>query len=328
MEQLRSVAVDSRIGIVRMALAGAVALVLLVGARSARADKGATVTSLSQSSSNSQYGASIQFTVRVEPVAPSTVVPAGPVLLLDGSATLETGVLDDAGVARIPVPALPAGSHTLSASYAGGNDDFGSMSNVITHVVTKSGATVSLAIVPNPAVYGQAVTFTAVAKSWLGTATPPPTGSVSFAELVDGGADLGSAPLDANGAATLSSAALSPGQHRIFAVYSGDANHVAGPGNALWLTVEAPPPAFPDGGIVEAGVGDASRDLVDSADASPPSELDGGGEPPVADPFFLSAGGGCGCMTPSGRAPTGVALLGAGGAGAVALLRARRRRTR
>jgi hypothetical protein len=67
-------------------------------------------------------------------------------------------------------------------------------------------------------VYGQTATFTASVTGRTATAGTP-TGTVSF---FDGAALLGTSPL-VNGKATLATAALSGGQHKITALYSGDA---------------------------------------------------------------------------------------------------------
>src|SRR5262249_20131172 len=84
--------------------------------------------------------------------------------------------------------------------------------------------TTTLAASENPAVYGQALTFTAnvaAASSDQGT----PTGSVQF--LVDG-ANLGAAVTLVNGAATSPAAnSLRAGNHTVTAIYSGDTNFIA-----------------------------------------------------------------------------------------------------
>lgn len=65
----------------------------------------------------------------------------------------------------------------------------------------------------NPSTEGGTVTFTAhVAEVAPGTAVP--TGSITF---MDGSTVLGAATLDANGNATFSASALSPGSHSIAA---------------------------------------------------------------------------------------------------------------
>jgi hypothetical protein len=77
--------------------------------------------------------------------------------------------------------------------------------------------------IPDDAVYGQAVTFTAtVSADWL----PGPTGSVTFK---DGTTVLATVPLDDGGSASYTAGLLSAGRHFITASYSGDDTY--GPGS-------------------------------------------------------------------------------------------------
>jgi Ca2+-binding RTX toxin-like protein len=97
--------------------------------------------------------------------------------------------------------------------------------------------TTSLSPSANPAVSGQTVTFmitvTAVAPR-AGT----PTGMVT---LLDGGTVLGTADLDADGRATLTTSFAATGSHVITAVYNGDGNFV-GSSQDVEEQVSAPPP--------------------------------------------------------------------------------------
>jgi len=72
---------------------------------------------------------------------------------------------------------------------------------------------------PNPAVFGQVVTFTATVSANLPGAGVP-SGAVTF---MDGSTSLGSATL-VSGTAVLPTSALAVGSHSITAVYSGDGN--------------------------------------------------------------------------------------------------------
>ncbi|MGH7169237.1 MAG: Ig-like domain repeat protein, partial [Gemmataceae bacterium] len=76
-------------------------------------------------------------------------------------------------------------------------------------------ASVFLSSSVNPSTPNQLVTFTAMVSGMNGT----PTGSVTF---LDGDTMLGTAVLDGNGDATLSTSGLSLGSQTIVAVYSGD----------------------------------------------------------------------------------------------------------
>jgi len=81
--------------------------------------------------------------------------------------------------------------------------------------LTQAATTTSLTVNQSPIATGQAAIFTAT------VAGASPSGTVS---LTDDGAPLAVVPLDAsNGTASLTTAALAPGDHTIVATYSGDA---------------------------------------------------------------------------------------------------------
>lgn len=92
---------------------------------------------------------------------------------------------------------------------------------------TLAASTTSLAANPATGGYNQSVTFTATVAGG-GTATP--TGTVQFK---DGSANLGSAVAVSNGVASLTTAALAPGNHSISAVYSGDGANAASASTSL-----------------------------------------------------------------------------------------------
>jgi hypothetical protein len=79
--------------------------------------------------------------------------------------------------------------------------------------------------VPDDAVFGQALLFTATVSS---SASPTPTGSVTFK---DGSTTLATVALDANGHATYTTSSLSAGRHYLTAAYSGDSHY--GPGSMM-----------------------------------------------------------------------------------------------
>ncbi|HXA25620.1 MAG TPA: Ig-like domain-containing protein [Acetobacteraceae bacterium] len=70
----------------------------------------------------------------------------------------------------------------------------------------------------NPAVFGQAVTFTATVAV-VPPDTGTPTGVVTF---LDGGVSIGTGTLNVSGVTTLITSALTPGSHTITASYAGD----------------------------------------------------------------------------------------------------------
>jgi Bacterial Ig-like domain (group 3)/FG-GAP-like repeat/FG-GAP repeat len=90
-------------------------------------------------------------------------------------------------------------------------------SNTVSVLINATGTRIALASVPNPSKVGQPVTFTATVKAAV-TGAGMPSGAVKF---LDGRGLLGTATL-ANEVATLTSAKLSAGSHKITAQYSGD----------------------------------------------------------------------------------------------------------
>lgn len=96
---------------------------------------------------------------------------------------------------------------------------YNSNSVVITRVIANSNVALTSSL--NPSQVGQAVTFTATVTGETGSQGTP-TGTVQF---FDGATLLGTATLDSNGQATLTTSALPAGARTITAVYSGDADY-------------------------------------------------------------------------------------------------------
>jgi len=176
-----------------------------------------TTTALAASPNPSAPGQSVTLTATVTPAAAT-----GSVSFIDSGALLGTGALNN-GVATLSTAALSAGSHSLTASYAGNATYATSTSPPVTESVGQLTATTTvLTTAPNPSTPGQNVTFTA-------TVTPAAaTGTVSF---LDAANLLGTGPL-ANGVAAFSTAALSAGSHSLTASYAG---------NATYATSTSPP---------------------------------------------------------------------------------------
>jgi hypothetical protein len=111
------------------------------------------------------------------------------------------------------------GSYSVIASTHGA-------ANVAFNLMNLASTTTSLTSTPNPAVTGQAVTFTATVTSTVGT----PSGAVQF--YADGAA-LGSPVMLSNGQACLSTSALAVGTHPITATYSSDAYYSSSTSNQI-----------------------------------------------------------------------------------------------
>lgn len=98
-----------------------------------------TITSLVSSVSTAELGQSVTFTATV--VGPY-MTASGVVTFFDGSSVLGTGTLNSAGIASFSTVLLGAGSHTVTASYAGDVNTAASVSTEVMETVTGSGIAV------------------------------------------------------------------------------------------------------------------------------------------------------------------------------------------
>jgi hypothetical protein len=182
---------------------------------------------LTSSLNPSTFGQSVTFT--------ATVTPPGATGAVDfrnnsTGALLGSDLLNANGMASMTTSALPVGSHSIVAQYAGDANFGPSTSAPLVQTVSQVTTTTTLASSLNPSSSGQAVTFTA-------TVTPlGATGQVSFR---DSNTVIGSASLNASGMATLSISSLSGGSHSITAVFPGDGNSAASTSAALTQVVNS-----------------------------------------------------------------------------------------
>jgi large repetitive protein len=153
--------------------------------------------------------------------APGARTPTGKVTFMDGSVALGSVGVGAGGTATFTTSFAVAGGHVITAAYSG-DENFVASSKALTEQVnapTRKASTTSLVASANPAVVGQAVTFTATVRDPSGTATP--TGTVKF---FVGNKVVARVTLDANGQARLRRSFSRTGRFTIRAVYSGDAN--------------------------------------------------------------------------------------------------------
>lgn len=192
-----------------------------------------TTTALTSSLNPAPFGQSVTFTATVAAGATPAV---GPVSFTDGATALGTVTLDATGVATFATSTLSAGSHTITASYAG-NAQFGASSASINQVINPIASAITLTSSLNPSRSGDNVTFTATVTSAGGA----PTGTVNF---LDGGAALGLGTLSPQGIATFSTSTLSVGTHAITAAYQGAPAFNPSTSTPLSQVVQALPPDF------------------------------------------------------------------------------------
>ena len=131
---------------------------------------------------------------------------------------LGTAPLDSGGHASLTTSTLTTGPHAITARYGGDATFSGSLSTALTQTINKAATTTTVTSSANPAVHGQAVTFTATVDV-VAPGTGAPTGVVTFK---NGAATLGPGTLNAARQATLKVTNLTTGDHSITASYAGN----------------------------------------------------------------------------------------------------------
>ncbi|HMF53090.1 MAG TPA: Ig-like domain repeat protein [Edaphobacter sp.] len=198
----------------------------------------------------------------------SGVDATGPITFVDnfaGSTSVVATVPLTSGLALLDTSQLPAGQHTITASYAGDSSHAAAQSAafplVITKAVTATILTVSTAgLVSATSVdAGLPVLLTAhVASATKGT----PIGTILVS---DGGTLLTAANASIAGDLVFSTSALGMGPHSLYAAYSGDSNFQPSTSPTALFTVNTPPAGAVDFTIAPTGA--ASRTIVSGASA-------------------------------------------------------------
>jgi hypothetical protein len=187
-----------------------------------------TSTAVSSSGSPAFVGQPVTFTATVS----STYgpIPDGePVTFYDSANAIGEGGTKG-GAATLSTSALTAGTHQITAMYAGDSSFESSTSRIFRQVVSQQSTTTALGSSANPSAYGQPVTLTATVTA----GGPTPAGTVTFR---NGTASLGIATLNSQGAATVTTLTLGAGANSITASYSGDTASAKSASPALNQTV-------------------------------------------------------------------------------------------
>jgi len=137
--------------------------------------------------------------------------------------------INGSGVATLGGVLLPAGSHTVGATYSGDDDHDPSTATTVTQVVDRASTSTILTSTGSPTVSGQAVTFTATVDV-VAPGVGNPTGAVQF--NVDGRPVGTAVPLDGD-TAQLTVSNLSAGNHEVSATYNGDDNFAGSTSNTV-----------------------------------------------------------------------------------------------
>ena len=201
------------------------------------------ITSLALSSSSNPALTMSSITLTTALTNSGAANATGSVVFTEGTAQLGTAAVGANNVATLILASLPAGAHTITASYAGDSDNFASSSSAIAQVVNLRATTTTLTVSQTDVANPQQVTLIAVVH---GDATPLPGGTISFSS---GNLAIGTAQVDNTGVATLTILLqTSASAENIVASYSGDAVYMAstsastpvqpGPATQFVLTID------------------------------------------------------------------------------------------
>jgi len=185
--------------------------------------KAITATSIISSLNPAPAGAPVTLTANLNPSVPS----GEKVTFYIGGVSIGTGITSG-GKALLTTSTLTAGTHGITASYAGDATYAPSTSSTLTVIITKSTTTLGIESSPNPTAFGGSVTFT----TWL-RPIPPNGETITF---FDGSNVIGAATTS-SGIATFTTAGLATGSHTITAGYPGDVTYAKGVSRALTQTV-------------------------------------------------------------------------------------------
>lgn len=193
-------------------------------------NKANTAIAVTSSVNPSVFGQSVTFAATVAAVAPGSGLPTGTVEFLDNGNPISAcgGVGGEsllAGATTCTTSGLTVGNHTITTSYSGDGNFNTSGGNLNTNpqVVNKADTATTVTSSQNPQTAGQPVTFTATVS-----AVPPgagtPTGSVEFLDNGNPVSDCGGTSGEpvSGPSATCTTSALTPGNHTITTLYSGD----------------------------------------------------------------------------------------------------------
>ena len=178
------------------------------GSTTQTVSKAAPAVSLTSSLNPSNYGQAVTFTATV----PTGVT--GTISFVDGSTVITTGTISS-GNASFTTSTLPAGVHSITASYGGDSNNSAANSAVLSQTVNKDTPVLPIPVVSTPdPVVGAPVTITE-------TVPPGVSGPVTFS---NGGTPIGTAPI-LGGTATITVSNLPLGTDQITASTPGDANN-------------------------------------------------------------------------------------------------------
>lgn len=184
-------------------------------------NKATAGVNVSGSATSVGYNQPVIFTATVTGLTPNVSSPTGEVTFNFGGENNVTTTLFN-GVASYLTNTLPAGSYAVTASYNGNAIYNSAASGPANLSVAKAPATIHLTSANNPAVAGQAITFTALVGPLPGSAGGTASFNFNFAD----GSSYSTNPLAVtNGIASYVTTTQQTGSYSVTVSYSGDANH-------------------------------------------------------------------------------------------------------
>jgi autotransporter-associated beta strand protein len=141
-------------------------------------------------------------------------VPTGTVNFYDGATYIGTAALNTHDQAILSI-GLGVGVHNITATYSGSTNYAGSTSPIVVQNINSISQTV-ITSSDNPALYGEAVTFTATVTA-TSPGAPPVAGTVTFK---NGSLVLGTVPVSGGQATFTLTSKLTLGNHSITATYT------------------------------------------------------------------------------------------------------------
>lgn len=208
-------------GDVKNAAAVSAALTVMV-------EQATTATSLVSSKNPVTLSQPVTLTATVTTTSPNA---GGTISFRDAGVEIGSATVGGSGSASFTTSGLQAGNHVLTAVYSGDANHVGSTSLVLNELLVQA-SRIALGSSLNPAPAGANVVFTAKVSG------PPAIAATGAVTFLDGAAMLGSATLDANGTASLSTSSLAVGSHTVTASYEGDRNLAAVASAPLLQTVQ------------------------------------------------------------------------------------------
>ena len=178
------------------------------------------------------FGTTVTLTESIPGI--NGIAPTGTVTFSDNGTAIGTANVVN-GVATLTTSTLPIGTDPITAAYSGDSTYAKANSGPLNVVINKAAPTDTLTANPNPSTFGSPVTLTFTVPPVNGV---PPTGTVSF---YNGTTLLGTATVNAQGIATLTTSQLPFGTDTVTATYPGDNNYApANPSTTITVSPIAP----------------------------------------------------------------------------------------